>query len=89
MIFEQFWYIDLVQNLMQRNVPDVPIYLPEKENSDFTDYSNRQKTLNYVISDRSLKHKLAQCKNSKDILEFLDKTEKTLEFIKTNSVRNL
>lgn len=57
----------------------------DSQNDITSDIASRQHTLSYVISNRDLKNKLIQWQNSKDIIDFLDKTElKTLELIKAN-----
>jgi len=45
--------------------------------------------LNYVMNNKHLTLKMCQCQNSKELIKFLDKTTKAIEFTKSNLVANI
>lgn len=55
-------------------------------NSDTTkELPDRQKKLNYILKNQDINSKLQKCQNSKDLVEFLNKTNNVIDMMRCKS----
>lgn len=55
---------------------------------NFSDVFNEQHALNYVMSNKEMQLKVGKCKDSKDLMAFLNKTTQELQMMRANSPQN-